>query len=945
MVEGLGGTDIDNHASFQNSPAVGGMALEFYQRVAATYGKLEALEKAIREGTKQPQLWRYEPHVAEAVMEQWVSEYDIAVFRNVRLREGKQAVKKKNGWIRSIHMEDGQVFSAQVFIDATVEGDLLAGAGVTTVVGREANAQYGETRNGITRPTAGERFKVFVDPYRVEGDPQSGVLPLVQPDAVGIVGQPDARIQGYCFRVCLTADPANQLPITKPATYNRADYTLFLRYLRAGGKLQVPRSNIPNGKTDFNGGGDLSHNFFGINHAYPNGSYAERAAIRQRHRDLTQGLLYFYQNDPEVGRINPAFQQEWKKWGLAKDEFTDNDGWPRDFYVRDARRMVSDYVISEKHVRREDYTPVEDPVAVAFWPPDVHAVRRIVMNDTLYNEGTVFGGNWWRPFGIAYRSLVPKPDECKNLLTPTCPSSSHIAYGAIRLEWTFMALGQAAGTAAALAADAEQAVQLVAYDTLAAQLQRDHAVVRLAASPEGEDAGNKDADKIAASQAGSSPLLFTVPDDGTPAVKPGTFYQEQECTVRRGIPNFLDNAKKGSPLTVAFIGGSITQSTTGYRPQTARYLEEAFPDVDFTWINAGVAGTGTDLGAFRLEEQVLQYAPDLVFIEFAVNGAYQRGMEGMIRQIRKTNPRTDICLIYTIGNGQTAIYQRGEIPDNIRGLEEVAAHYQVPSIHLGMEAASLEATGQLVWKGDEQSAVGKILFSTDGIHPKEAGGNLYAAAIARGVVNMQQETGAKSQSLPTPLYTDPWEQAAMYKPQDIAMFDENWKRLPTAGSYLKQFNGWFDTVMTADKAGASCTFYFEGDMFGIFDIGGPEAGQLSVWVDDQRVGLVPQEAAGFRFLQAVPTSADTLINRFNQYCNNRYRGQHVLVKVDPGRHKITLKIASAKADKKQILGPKQWADITDHPEKYDKTQVYLGRILLRGKPLDVDGSHLIKGIE
>src|SRR5690606_18279714 len=336
--------------------------------------------------------------------------------------------------------------------------------------------------------------------------------------------------------------------------------------------------------------------------------------------------------------------------------------WPRDFYVRDARRMVSDYVISEQHVKREDYTLVEDPVAVAFWPPDVHAVRRIVVDDTLYNEGTVFGGNWWRPFGISYRSLVPKPGECKNLLTPTCPSSSHIAYGAIRLEWTFMALGQAVGTAAALAVDNKQAVQQVDYDVLASQLRRDDAILWLDTSPERDDV-----DKIAASQRGSSPLVFTVPANGTAVVEGGAFYREQECNVRRGIPNFLDKAKKGGPLTVAFVGGSITQGNTGYRPQAARYLEGLFPQVRFTWINAGVAGTGTDLGAFRLKEQVLRHRPDLVFIEFAVNGAYQPGMEGMIRQVIAANPYTDICLIYTILNGQTAVYRAGEVPEDIRG--------------------------------------------------------------------------------------------------------------------------------------------------------------------------------------------------------------------------------------------------------------------------------------
>src|SRR3546814_1332611 len=180
---------------------------------------------------------------------------------------------------------------------------------------------------------------------------------------------------------------------------------------------------------------------------------------------------------------------------------------------------------------------------------------------------------------------------------------------------------------------------------------------------------------------------------------------------------------------------------------------------------------------------------------------------------------------------------------------------------------------------------------------------------------MQEKVDARPHVLPPSLYTDGWEHAAMYKPQDIATFDENWKRLPTADSHLKQFSGWFDTVMTANKAGASCTFRFEGDLFGIFDIGGPEVGQLSVWIDDQQVGVARREELGLHFLQTTTVSGDTLINRFNPYCNNRYRDKYDLVRLPPGRHKVTLKISSAKADKQHILGLTQRADITDHQEK------------------------------
>jgi len=444
---------------------------------------------------------------------------------------------------------------------------------------------------------------------------------------------------------------------------------------------------------------------------------------------------------------------------------------------------------------------------------------------------------------------------------------------------------------------------------------------------------SSDLDKIAASQAGSSPLLFTVPNDNVPPVVPGSFSRDDESTVRSGIPNLLHKAKSGKEITVAFIGGSITQSRDSYRMQTARYMQNRFPKATFKWVNAGVSGTGTDLGAFRIREQVLQHQPDLIFIEFAVNGAYQPGMEGMVRQIIKANPHTDICLIYTIQNGQTAYYQRGEVPGNIQGLEDIAEHYLLPSIHLGMEPAMLEAADKLVWKGTPQEVGDCILFSRDGIHPAKAGGDLYAAAIARAIEKMDNSDTPLAHALPAPLITDAWEEAGMYDPREIAVFDTNWTALITKQSALKQFQGWFDTIMTADQPGASFTFFFEGDQFGFFDIGGPEAGQLSVWINDQPVGVKMITERGYRLREVGELDGDTVLNRFNRYCNNRYRGQYDVIQLQPGRHKVTLKISPAKADKHGILGPNQLKDITAHPEKYDQSSIYLGRILLRGKPI------------
>lgn len=461
MVEGLGGTDIDNQKDFQNSPAVGGLALEFYRRISKVYSRSAEFEEVLRTKAKKTDVWRFEPHVAEQVIKDWVGEQKIVVAYESQLLETPEAVSKKGTAIQQIKLTNGKTYRGKTFIDATLEGDLLFRAGVSTAIGREANSVYNETKNGIRDITDHNQFAVKVDPYKVTGDPKSGVIHGVFGEPLGEPGSGDHRLQAYCFRVCLTNKPENRIPLPKPENYDRQHYELFERYLKAGGRLYRPGANLPNQKTDFNGGRDVSHNLNGMNYAYPGGTYAKRKEIIDFHRKLTQGLFYFLANDPEIGRLDPELQKTWSEWGLAKDEFTDNGGWPRTFYVRDARRMVSDYVITEHHVKKDNPTPVEDPVAMAYWPPDVHNVRTIIKAGYAYNEGFVFGGNEWQPLPISYRALVPKASECTNLLTASCPSSSHIAYGAIRIEFTFMALGQACGTAAVLANQKRVTVQAV----------------------------------------------------------------------------------------------------------------------------------------------------------------------------------------------------------------------------------------------------------------------------------------------------------------------------------------------------------------------------------------------------------------------------------------------------------------------------------------------------
>src|SRR5690606_8865640 len=446
----------------------------------------------------------------------------------------------------------------------------------------------------------------------------------------------------------------------------------------------------------------------------------------------------------------------------------------------------------------------------------------------------------------------------------------------------------------------------------------------------------QDIEKIAASQRCSSPLLFEVNAEKAGHLKLSDFNSAEECDVRRGLPHFFEKINSGEDITIAFIGGSLTQANFCYRLQISNFIQQQYPQVGFKWINAGISGTGTDLGAFRIEEQVLSQNPDLVFIDFAVNGAYADGMEGIVRQIIQHNFRTDICFIYAILGSHTASYQQGKVPSHIRNLEQLADHYGIPSVHMGMESAYLEAEGKLLWKGSETEAGTKILFSHDGIHPLKKGGDLYAMAMARSILKMsKQDKDEAEMALPNALHTELWDEAHMYSPREIASFDQHWRDVSSNDSHLNMFSGWFDTLTTAYQAQATCSFSFEGDLFGLFDIGGPEAGQLEIWIDGKKVKLEPNEESGFQFFRTNEESRDSLLNRFNEYCNNRYRGQYNVIAVPYGVHHVKYVISPLRADKAAILGEKQQQDILSNPEKYDHNRIYLGRILLRGKPLGV----------
>lgn len=364
-----------------------------------------------------------------------------------------------------------------------------------------------------------------------------------------------------------------------------------------------------------------------------------------------------------------------------------------------------------------------------------------------------------------------------------------------------------------------------------------------------------------------------------------------------------------------------------YRSQTAKYIQSLFPKVNMLGLNAGVSGTGADLGACRLQEQLLQYKPDLVFIEFAVNGAFAPGVEGIVRQIRKFDPQTDICLVYTISSGQAAIYAMGAIPENIKALEKIADRYSLPSVHMGLSIGHLQQKGLLLWKGTAQKENRVTVFSADGLHPTDAGGNLYAAAIGRAFLRMKSLPAArtKSQALPLAVHPDNWENGTMLSPKNFINLNRGWQQInPALVQTLKPYKTWFDYIMKAEKPGASFTFKFKGNNFGIFDIGGPEVGQLEFTVLETDVANLPDSIS------------DGLTNRFNRNCNNRYRGQYVFFKVPYGTYTIRCKISAEIPDKRKILGEAQLEDITKYPEKYNQSVIYLGKVLINGEALKVN---------
>ncbi|MCR2822066.1 FAD-dependent oxidoreductase [Lederbergia panacisoli] len=436
---GLGATD------FGAKEAVGGLSREFYKRIGEYYGKEEQ--------------WTFEPKAAKLIFNKWLEENDIPVFFLQHLKE----VEMEDSKIKRINMENGNSFIGTIFIDASYEGDLMAKAGISYFVGRESNATYNETYNGVQFGYPHHKFEVPVDPFVIEGKNESGLLPGIaelELQEIEVQGQGDKRIQAYNFRICLTQDEENLIPFPKPPSYDPNLYTILLRYINAGvWDAMNLHILLPNGKTDLNNYGGVSTDYIGMNYEWPEGSYETREKIFQEHFNYNLGMLYFLANDSQVPL---SVRNEVSKWGLPKDEFINTGHWPPQLYIRESRRMISDYVMTDRNCLGQ--TVIDDSIGLASYQMDSHHCRRVVIDGLCVNEGDVEIPI--SPYPISYRSVRPREEECTNILVPTCLSASHIAFGSIRMEPVFMILGQSVGVAASLAYKGNIAVQSIEYREL-----------------------------------------------------------------------------------------------------------------------------------------------------------------------------------------------------------------------------------------------------------------------------------------------------------------------------------------------------------------------------------------------------------------------------------------------------------------------------------------------
>lgn len=488
---GLGQTDIGN------KHVIGGIAREFYRGIRSYYSRADAWKWQTREEYRdggqtrtdpnEDTMWTFEPSAAKAVLKRMIDEAGLEVIASERL-DREKGVEKDGARIVAIRFESGLEVRGKLFVDATYEGDLLATAGVRYRVGRESNAEFGETLNGVQADrwartlsyglslnAANHQLADGVDPYRTPGDPGSGLLPGIREGGPGIEGSGDAGVQAYCFRACLTDHPENRIPFPKPEDYDEVNFELLLRHLAANPSADIwINSSMPDRKTDTNNGGGFSGDFIGGNHAYPEASYAEREAIAAAHRSYQLGLYWTLANHP---RVPAAVRERVAAWGLPKDEYVETGNWTPQLYVREARRMVGQEVMTQHHA--EGKRVAADSLGMAAYGMDSHHVQRYVdANGFARNEGNV-QANVERPYPVGRGSLLPAENEAENLIVPVCLSATHVAYGSIRMEPVFMVLAQSAATLAVHAMEENCAPAAVDYGRLAERLRADGQVLEL----------------------------------------------------------------------------------------------------------------------------------------------------------------------------------------------------------------------------------------------------------------------------------------------------------------------------------------------------------------------------------------------------------------------------------------------------------------------------------
>ena len=480
---GLGFTDTGR------KEVIGGLAREFYQLLYDHYMKPESWnwQKQTEYGNKgqgspaidgeKRTMWIFEPHAAEEAFNLMISRNNITVYRDEWL-DRQNGVSKEKGSIISIKTLSGKTFLGEIFIDATYEGDLMASAGVSYHFGREACTEYNEEWNGVQIGDFPHKHHDFdtlkISPYAILGDSSSGILPGISSAAPGSRGDGDKRIQAYCFRTCLTKNENNRVPFTRPDGYDSTRYELLIRIYHAGWRGTFNKFDpIPNMKTDVNNHGPFSFDNIGMNYEYPEAGYEKRKEIINEHISYQKGLLFFIASDP---RVPADVRNEMALWGYAKDEFTDNGFWPYNIYVREARRMKGEYIMTENDVLGKKEVP--HSIGMGSYNLDSHNTQRYIRPDGFVeNEGDIeLPTN--HPYMIDLGSIMPKQEECRNLLVTVCVSSSHIAFGSIRMEPVFMILGQSAGTIASLALEKNKSIYDLNYEEIKTRLESDRQILK-----------------------------------------------------------------------------------------------------------------------------------------------------------------------------------------------------------------------------------------------------------------------------------------------------------------------------------------------------------------------------------------------------------------------------------------------------------------------------------